>query len=78
MGILRDACRRRWAIFAPWEHASDPPQVVWQDIERIHDHYAWSVDYAVEVTQRYWRLFARMDLWRARCRHWITLKRLRE
>ncbi|BBI60257.1 hypothetical protein HSBAA_15630 [Vreelandella sulfidaeris] len=26
---------------------------MWQDIERIRDHYAWSVDYAVKVTGRW-------------------------
>ncbi len=40
-------------IFAPWENAGDPPEVLWQDIERIRDHYAWSVDYAVKVTGRW-------------------------
>lgn len=40
-------------IFAPWENAGDPPEVLWQDIERIRDHYAWSVDYAVKVTARW-------------------------
>lgn len=40
-------------IFAPWESAGDPPEVLWQDIERIRDHYAWSVDYAVKVTGRW-------------------------
>ncbi|MDQ7727032.1 alkaline phosphatase [Halomonas sp. SpR8] len=40
-------------IFAPWETAGDPPEVLWQDIERIRDHYAWSVDYAVKVTGRW-------------------------
>lgn len=40
-------------IFAPWEKAGDPPEVLWQDIERIRDHYAWSVDYAVKVTGRW-------------------------
>ncbi|RUR46279.1 alkaline phosphatase [Vreelandella populi] len=40
-------------IFAPWEHAGNPPEVLWQDIERIRDHYAWSVGYAVEVTGRW-------------------------
>lgn len=40
-------------IFAPWEHAGDPPEVVWRDIERIRDHYVWSVDYAVKVTGRW-------------------------
>ncbi|RUR33402.1 alkaline phosphatase [Vreelandella andesensis] len=40
-------------IFAPWETAGDPPEVLWQDIERIRDHYAWSIDYAVKVTGRW-------------------------
>lgn len=40
-------------IFAPWESAGDPPEVLWQEIERIRDHYAWSVDYAVKVTGRW-------------------------
>lgn len=40
-------------IFAPWEEAGDPPEVVWQDIERIRDHYMWSIDYAVKVTGRW-------------------------
>ncbi|EHA15384.1 hypothetical protein [Halomonas sp. HAL1] len=41
------------SIFAPWENAGDPPEVLWQDIERIRDHYAWSVDYAVKVAGRW-------------------------
>ncbi|SDK96999.1 hypothetical protein SAMN05192555_10262 [Franzmannia pantelleriensis] len=41
------------SLFAPWEHAGDPPEVVWQDIERIRDHYAWSVNYSVKATARW-------------------------
>jgi hypothetical protein len=40
-------------IFAPWENAGDSPDVLWQDLERIRDHYAWSVDYAVKVAGRF-------------------------
>ncbi|MDN7131696.1 alkaline phosphatase [Halomonas sp. MC140] len=40
-------------IFTPWENAGDPPEVLWKDIERIRDHYAWSVNYAVKVTGRW-------------------------
>ncbi|MCL7929833.1 alkaline phosphatase [Halomonas llamarensis] len=40
-------------IFAPWQNAGDPPDVLWQDLERICDHYAWSVDYAVKVAGRF-------------------------
>ncbi|MFB9867120.1 alkaline phosphatase [Vreelandella sulfidaeris] len=41
------------SIFAPWEDAGDPPEVLWRDIDRIRDHYALSVDYAVKVTGRW-------------------------
>jgi hypothetical protein len=41
------------SIYAPWENAGDPPEVIWRDLERIHDHYAWSVDYSVSVTGRW-------------------------
>lgn len=41
------------AIFAPWEHAGDPPEVLWQDVERVREHYGRSVDYAVDVTGRW-------------------------
>lgn len=37
-------------IFAPWENAGDPPDVLWQDLERIRDHYGWSVGYSVAVS----------------------------
>lgn len=40
-------------IFEPWANAGDPPEVLWRDIERVRDHYAWSVDYAVKVTGRW-------------------------
>ncbi|APX92322.1 alkaline phosphatase [Halomonas sp. 1513] len=41
------------SLFAPWEHAGDPPEVLWQEIERIRDHYAWSVNYSVKATARW-------------------------
>ncbi|NDL71591.1 alkaline phosphatase [Vreelandella alkaliphila] len=41
------------SIFNPWEKAGDPPEVIWQDIERIRDHYAWSVNYSVKVAGRW-------------------------
>lgn len=40
-------------LFAPWEEAGDPPEVLWQDIERIRDHYAWSVDYSIKTVGRW-------------------------
>lgn len=41
------------SIYAPWEGAADPPEVLWQDLERIRDHYSWSVDYAVKAAGRW-------------------------
>ncbi|SNY99139.1 alkaline phosphatase [Halomonas sp. hl-4] len=41
------------AIFAPWEEAGDPPEVLWQDIERIREHYAWSIDYSIKTVGRW-------------------------
>ncbi|MFI0472711.1 alkaline phosphatase [Halomonas sp. HMF6819] len=35
------------SIYGPWENAADPPEVLWQDLERIRDHYGWSVNYSV-------------------------------
>ena len=40
-------------VFAPWEDAGDPPEVLWQDRERIRDHYAWSVDYSIKTVGRW-------------------------
>ncbi len=41
------------SLYAPWENAGDPPEVIWRDLERVRDHYAWSVDYAVSVAGRW-------------------------
>ena len=41
------------SLFAPWEQAGDPPEVLWQEIERIRDHYAWSINYSVKATARW-------------------------
>lgn len=41
------------SIYAPWENASTRPEVLWQDLERIRDHFSWSVDYSVKVTGRW-------------------------
>lgn len=40
-------------IFAPWEEAGDPPEVLWKDIERIRNHYAWSIDYSIKTVGRW-------------------------
>jgi hypothetical protein len=35
------------AIFAPWEHAGERPVDLWRDIDRVREHFALSVDYAI-------------------------------
>lgn len=41
------------SIYRPWKRAGDPPDVLWREIERVRDHYAWSVDYTVNVAGRW-------------------------
>ncbi len=41
------------AIFAPWEHAGERPSDLWQDSDRIRQHYALSVDYAIHAMTGY-------------------------
>ncbi|GHE20208.1 alkaline phosphatase [Halomonas urumqiensis] len=40
-------------VFERWTEAGDPPDELWQDIERIRDHYAMSVDYALHASIRW-------------------------
>jgi len=41
------------SIFYQWEDAGIPPDELWQDLERVREHYAHSVDYALEVSARW-------------------------
>ncbi|MGY4877192.1 alkaline phosphatase [Vreelandella aquamarina] len=41
------------ALFARWENAGEAPDVLWQDLDRVRDHYARSVEYAVKVAGRW-------------------------
>ncbi|MGJ7458878.1 alkaline phosphatase [Halomonas sp. MA07-2] len=45
------------SIFHRWEDAGDPPDVLWQDMERVRDHYALSVDYALHASARWAEAF---------------------
>lgn len=38
------------SLFERWRDFGDPPPVLWQDMERVRDHYAMSVDYAMQVS----------------------------
>lgn len=37
-------------IFERWRGAGDPPQVLWQDMDRVRDHFALSVEYSMHVS----------------------------
>ena len=37
-------------IFERWRDHGDPPQVLWQDMERVRDHFAMSVEYSMHVS----------------------------
>lgn len=41
------------SVFARWEDAGDPPDQLWQDLERVRDHYARSLDYALGASIRW-------------------------
>ncbi len=41
------------SIFAAWENAGEPPHDLWRDTERIREHFALSVDYAVAAMTAY-------------------------
>ncbi len=38
------------SIFERWRGYGDPPQVLWQDMERVRDHFAMSVEYSMHVS----------------------------
>ncbi|MEE4637982.1 MAG: sulfatase-like hydrolase/transferase [Wenzhouxiangella sp.] len=37
-------------IFERWRDAGEPPQLLWQDVERVREHFARSVEYSVRVS----------------------------
>ena len=41
------------SVFAPWEHAGERPEDLWQDLDRVRAHYARSVDYAIHTMTAY-------------------------
>ncbi|WP_416139975.1 alkaline phosphatase [Halomonas sp. HK25] len=41
------------SIFHQWEDTGIPPDVLWQDIEQVREHYALSVDYSLAVSARW-------------------------
>ncbi|MDZ7852135.1 MAG: alkaline phosphatase [Halomonas sp.] len=41
------------SVFARWEDAGETPEQLWQDLERVRDHYARSLDYALGASIRW-------------------------
>ncbi|MCG6657522.1 alkaline phosphatase [Halomonas campisalis] len=41
------------SVFQRWADAGDPPEVLWQDLERVREHYALSVDYSLNASMRW-------------------------
>ena len=41
------------SVFAPWENAGEHPDELWRDMDRVRDHYALSVDYAIHTMASY-------------------------
>lgn len=40
-------------VFAPWEDAGEPPAELWRDSDRVREHFALSVDYALHSVAAY-------------------------
>lgn len=41
------------SIFAPWGDAGDTPEELWRDLDRVREHFALSVDYALHAMTAY-------------------------
>ncbi|WP_299311593.1 alkaline phosphatase [uncultured Halomonas sp.] len=41
------------SLFKRWEGAGIPPDELWQDLDRVREHYALSVDYSLAVSARW-------------------------
>ncbi|MFW5816422.1 MAG: sulfatase-like hydrolase/transferase [Wenzhouxiangella sp.] len=38
------------AVFERWRDAGETPQLLWQDTERVRDHFALSVEYSIHIS----------------------------
>ncbi|SES34741.1 hypothetical protein SAMN04490244_111105 [Tranquillimonas rosea] len=41
------------SVFARWANAGDPPEIVWQDHDRVRDQYRKAIDYALQSILSY-------------------------
>ena len=41
------------AVFAPFEHAGERPEELWRNVDRVREHFALALDYALHVTTAY-------------------------
>lgn len=49
------------SVFHRWADAGDPPDVLWQDLARVREHYARSLDYALHASARWAESFVDDD-----------------
>lgn len=40
-------------VFLPWENAGERPEVLWRDLHRIREHFALSLEYAINAMTGY-------------------------
>ncbi len=41
------------AVFGPWRDAGEPPEQLWLDHDRVREHFALALDYAINVVTGY-------------------------
>lgn len=41
------------SVFEPWRDAGERPEDLWRDVERVREHYALSIDYALHAMTGY-------------------------
>ncbi len=41
------------SVFDPWEHSGERPEDLWLDTDRVREHYALAVDYAISAMMGY-------------------------
>ncbi|MEX2471914.1 MAG: alkaline phosphatase [Gemmatimonadota bacterium] len=50
------------AVFEPWRDAGERPEDLWRDAERVREHFALSVDYAVHAATSYAERYVGSDM----------------
>jgi hypothetical protein len=50
------------AVFEPWRDAGERPEDLWRDVDRVREHFALSVDYAVHAATSYAERYVGSDM----------------